>query len=108
MKRPTKEQYEARAEVAKALAHPSRLLLLDVLAEGPRCVSELTELVGDDQSTVSKHLAVLRNVGLVDVDKEGTQCRYRVCCSCLDRFFVCLESVVKSKLKWHQARCACK
>ncbi len=51
----SKVQYEARARVAKALAHPSRLIILDAIADGERCVCELTELVGADQSTVSKH-----------------------------------------------------
>ncbi len=58
------EQYEARARIAKALAHPSRLLILDALRQGELCVCELTPLVGADQSTVSKHLAVLRQAGL--------------------------------------------
>ena len=57
--------YEARAAIAKALAHPTRLLMLDALADGELCVCELTELVGADQSTVSRQLAILRQAGIV-------------------------------------------
>jgi ArsR family transcriptional regulator len=51
------------------MAHPSRLLMLDFLQEQEMCVSELTEEVEADQSTVSKHLAILKDVGLADVRK---------------------------------------
>jgi len=51
---------ECRAKVMKALAHSSRLFIVDELSRGERCVCELTEMIGADVSTVSKHLAVLR------------------------------------------------
>jgi ArsR family transcriptional regulator len=94
-----RQVYEARARVAKALAHPSRLLILDALQETEMCVGELTPLVGADQSTVSKHLAVLRNAGLVADRKQGPMCYYRVTCKCLPGFFDCLESVLKANLE---------
>lgn len=65
-----KELYKMKAQVAKALAHESRLMILDALFKSDMCVSELTELVGADQSTVSKHLSVLKNAGLVIDHKE--------------------------------------
>lgn len=65
-----KELYKMKAQVAKALAHESRLMIIDALYEREMCVSELTELVGADQSTVSKHLSVLKNAGLVIDHKE--------------------------------------
>ena len=71
MKHKSKRHYEARARIAKALSHPSRLLMLDALAEGEMCVCDLTELVGADQSTVSKHLAVLKQAGIVEDRKKG-------------------------------------
>ena len=97
------EQYEARARIAKALAHPSRLLILDALRQGELCVCELTPLVGADQSTVSKHLAVLRQAGLVDDHKKGAQAYYRLKCTCLEGFWQCLESILKENLKCQQA-----
>jgi ArsR family transcriptional regulator len=65
-----KELYKMKAQVAKALAHESRLMIVDALQERDMCVSELTELVGSDQSTVSKHLSVLKNAGIVIDHKE--------------------------------------
>ena len=97
-KRP-KEYYEIRAQIAKALAHPSRLLMLDALRSSDLCVCELTELVGADQSTVSKHLAVLKQAGLVSDRKEGAMIYYHLECPCLEGFFSCLESVVKAKVE---------
>ena len=59
----TTRKYERRAAVIKALAHPSRLYIVDRLAEHAHCVNELTALIGSDMSTVSKHLSVLKNAG---------------------------------------------
>ena len=85
--------YKTRAQVAKALAHPTRLQLLDLLQKQERCVRELTELVRVDQSTVSKHLAILKAAGLIVHRKAGNQQYYRVSCDCLGDFFRCLESL---------------
>ena len=97
------ERYEARARIARALGHPSRLLMLDALADGELCVCELTELVGADQSTVSKHLSVLKQAGIVSDRKEGTMTFYRLKVSCLQGFWQCIESVLKENLKTQQA-----
>ena len=91
--------YEVRARVAKAMAHPSRLLMLDVLSQKELCVFDLTELVGSDQSTVSKHLAVLRNAGLVELRKEGTMAFYRLKVPCLEGFWGCIETVLARNLE---------
>jgi ArsR family transcriptional regulator len=69
-----------RADTLKALAHPSRLLMLETLAEGERCVCDLRELVGLDLSTVSKHLSLLREAGLVIDERRGNRVYYRLCC----------------------------
>ena len=59
----TKLRFEARARIMKAMAHPSRLFILEELAKNERCVNELTEMIGSDTSTVSKHLSILKNSG---------------------------------------------
>ena len=99
MKRRTVQFYQARARVAKAMAHPSRLLILEALQEREHCVCELTELVEADQSTVSKHLAVLKQAGLVDDRKDGTMTFYRPRMTCLEGFWRCIESVLKENIK---------
>ena len=92
-------QMERRANILKALAHPSRLLMVDELANGERCVCELQKLVGSDISTVSKHLAVLKKAGLVESDKRGLQVFYTLLSPCVSNFFTCVESVIEAHRK---------
>ena len=99
----TRRRYEARAMILKAMAHPSRLLILDHLAAGERCVCELTELVGADKSTVSKHLSVLKSAGLVTDAKRGLQVFYTLRVPCAVNLFSCIEGVVKSNAEAHLA-----
>ncbi len=82
-----------RARVLKAMAHPSRLLILEALARGERCVCELQRLVGSDISTVSKHLALMRRAGLVLDRRQGLQVFYRLRVPCVMRFFECVDAV---------------
>ena len=91
--------YDARARIIKALAHPTRLFLVDELSRGERCVCELTEMVGADMSTVSKHLAVLRSAGIVEDEKRGSQVFYALRCPCVLNFFTCVESVLKTNAR---------
>jgi DNA-binding transcriptional ArsR family regulator len=90
----TRARYRARAAVVKAMAHPTRLLIVDELAKRERCVNELTRLVGDDVSTVSKHLSVLRNAGILEDEKRGMQVYYRLRARCILNFFSCVEGVL--------------
>ena len=60
-----RELYRMKAQVAKALAHESRLMIIEALYQKDMCVGELSELTQADQSTVSKHLSVLKNLGIV-------------------------------------------
>lgn len=85
---------EARAEVFKALGHPTRLAIVDMLAGGERCVCEINAQIDLDMSTVSRHLSVLRNVGILSSDKRGNQVFYRLECPCITSFYSCLESVI--------------
>lgn len=92
-------RYEVRARIIKALAHPSRLLIVDELARGERCVCELTAMVGADVSTVSKHLSVLKNGGIVSDERRGTQVFYSLKVPCILDFFGCVEAVVEATAK---------
>lgn len=87
--------FEARAKVIKALAHPSRLLMMEALRDGELCVCELRELVEADISTVSKHLSVLKNVGLVQEEKRGLYVYYSLRCACLAGFMECVDALVE-------------
>ena len=94
-----KAKYEARAQIMKAMSHPTRLFVVDVLSRGERCVCELTEMVGDDISTISKHLSVLRNAGIIAGAKRGTQVFYSLRIPCVLEFLACVESVLKANAK---------
>lgn len=82
-----------RVGVIKALAHPTRLEIVQILSEGSRCVSEIQELVGGDLSTVSRHLSLMREAGWVRCEKHGLHIRYEIACSCLEDFLRCVDSL---------------
>ena len=90
-------RFDARAKILKALAHPTRLYIVDVLSRGERCVRDLTKLVGDDMSTVSKHLSVLKSVGIVRDEKRGAEVFYSLRMGCVMGFFGCIEAVLKGE-----------
>lgn len=95
----TKAKFELRATIVKAMAHPTRLFIIDELSRQERCVCELTEMIGVDTSTVSKHLAILKNAGLVKDEKRGTSVYYRLQCPCILEFFRCIETVIQANVR---------
>lgn len=84
---------DEQVRVIKALAHPARLRIVEALASGERCVSDLQGLVGGDLSTVSKHLTLMRKAGWVSCEKQGQQVRYRLACDCLPTFLRCVDAI---------------
>ena len=92
-----KDVFKKQAQVLKALAHESRLLIVHRLNEGEATAGELTKLVGSDQTTVSKHLAILRAHGIVDSRREGNNAVYRLNTPCVVNFFVCAANVLKER-----------
>jgi len=96
MEQNRKALLEARASVLKAMAHPTRLFIIEELEKAERCVCELTEQIGADVSTVSKHLSVLKQAGIVIDDKRGNQVFYRLRVPCILNFFGCVESVLEA------------
>jgi ArsR family transcriptional regulator len=68
---------QALAELIKAFAHPTRLLILSELLSGPKCVTDMEDLLPARQANISQHLAVLRFAKLVDYAQDGTlRCYY--------------------------------
>jgi len=88
--------YKAKAEIIKALAHPTRLFIVDELSRGERCVCELTDLIDAEMPTVSRHLSQLKHAGIVEDDKRGAQVFYRLRVNCVLNFFKCVEAVQKN------------
>ena len=96
----THARYETRARIIKAMAHPTRLFIVDELSRhGEHCVWELTRMVGVDMSTVSRHLAILREAGIIEDEKRGLQVYYRVRVGCLLKFLDCVESLMKCNVR---------
>lgn len=90
-----REVFRSQARVMKALANESRLMIVDRLSRGECSAGELTQLIGSDQSTVSKHLAILRAYGIVEDRREGSIVVYRLLTPCVVRFFSCATEVLK-------------
>ncbi|MBE0586297.1 MAG: winged helix-turn-helix transcriptional regulator [Desulfofustis sp.] len=99
MKQRDKTLLEAKATVLKALGHPTRLWLAEQLADGEQCVCQLAESIDADVSTVSKHLAVLRNAGVVSVEKRGKQVYYRIKVPCILHYLPCIEAVIRAQVQ---------
>ena len=67
---------EVKAELFKAIGHPARIRVLEVLSEGERSVSDMQPLVGIESSHLSQQLGILRRAGLVTTRKEGASVIY--------------------------------
>ena len=92
----TQAEYKAKARIIKALAHPTRLFIVDELSHGERCVCELTDMIGVEMPTVSRHLSQLKSAGLLEDEKRGAQVFYRVRVPCVLNFFKCVEAVQRN------------
>ncbi|MDD2714933.1 MAG: metalloregulator ArsR/SmtB family transcription factor [Candidatus Wallbacteria bacterium] len=92
-------KYETRARILKALGHPTRLFIVDTLSKEQKCVCELTELVGADISTVSRHLSILKEAGILRIEKTGNQVFYEIVCPCIMEIFPCIEKTLNERLK---------
>lgn len=93
------KRYEFRARIVKALAHPVRLWIVDRLQKREVCVNDLAEETGLDQSTVSHHLSLLTEAGILASRREGRMILYRVSCGCLEGFFHCIENLLSCDLE---------
>ncbi|HEX2955429.1 MAG TPA: metalloregulator ArsR/SmtB family transcription factor [Chitinispirillaceae bacterium] len=92
-------RFEAQAQIMKALSHPTRLFIVHQLAQTEKCVCELTTMVGADTSTVSKHLSIMKNAGIIDYEKRGTNIYYTLKMKCVLNFFTCVNEVLKNKVE---------
>jgi ArsR family transcriptional regulator len=91
MTRQTQKKYNTRAKLIKALAHPTRLFIVEQLSKQKECVCNLTEMVGVDISTISKHLAILKKAGIVENRKEGLQVCYSLKTKCVKKLLNCIN-----------------
>ncbi|TZE82283.1 ArsR/SmtB family transcription factor [Calorimonas adulescens] len=94
------DKYELRAEVIKALSHPARLKIIDILSScNEKCVCEIMEELGLEQSTVSKHLSILKSVGIIDSRKDGLKVLYHLNAPCMVSFFGCIDNILSRDIE---------
>ena len=98
------DKYIQRTNVLKALSNPIRLFLLDEIAKEEKCVCELAEMLNVDMSNISKHLNVLKNAGIIFIEKRGKKVYPKLLCPCIFDLFKCIESVVIDQ----DSSCGCK
>ena len=91
--------FQKQAEVAKAIANPLRIAIIDFLKDGEQCVCDIAEHVGSERSNVSRHLSVMVNAGVLGYHKEGLKVIYRLKCPCILDFFSCIIRVLKQQAK---------
>ena len=93
-----KELIGAKAKIFKALGHPTRLMIVEKLAKGECCVCELVDMVEADYSTVSRHLSVLKEAGIIQDDKRGQKIFYCLKFPCVINFNECVENLLRAKV----------
>lgn len=93
MMSPQDPKLNQQVTLLKALGHPSRLWIVLSLMESERSVREMQQGLGQDLSTVSRHLLVLRNAGLINFDKRGKYSFYHMNCDHLDGLFEALNAL---------------
>jgi DNA-binding transcriptional ArsR family regulator len=91
--------FEKQAEIAKAIAHPLRIAIIDFLKDGEQCVCDIAEYVGSERSNVSRHLSVMVNAGVLECRKEGLKVIYKLKTPCILDFFSCTTACLKQQLK---------
>lgn len=88
-----------KTKMIKALANPTRLMIVDALADGEKNVSELVGLTGEEQSNVSKCLGVLKSNGIVQDRKDGMNVYYSLKVCCMGEFFTCMNKMLEENFK---------
>lgn len=98
----TYKEAEIRSEVIKAMAHPVRLIVIELLKDNDKSFSELLEFFDIDKSTLSKHISVLKTTGIVTSQKKGMESIFHLQVPCVTQFFGCVTAVIEDKIKQQQ------
>ncbi|HBB16796.1 MAG: transcriptional regulator [Syntrophus sp. RIFOXYC2_FULL_54_9] len=95
----TFSEAELRVKIIKAMAHPVRLMVIELLLGGERSFTEIFRLFHLDKSTISKHLLVLKESGVISSRKTGREMIYKLEVPCVADFFTCATVVIKNKMQ---------
>ncbi len=93
------DKYIEWAEILKALSHPIRLFIVELLAKGEKCVSEIDKELNIDISSVSRHLSTLKKAGIISDEKRGNQVYYSLKIPCVLNFLYCAQQVLKEQVE---------
>jgi len=91
-------RHEVQAEFLQAVGQTTRLRILETLGDGERCVCEIYQAIGEEQSNVSRHLAILRRAGILLARREGGKVLYRYRDPRVSEFLQRLDEVVAGNL----------
>ncbi len=94
-----RQLYRLKAQVLKAMAHPLRLAIMDLLADGEVCVCHIADAVEAERSNVSRHLAKMEQAGIITSQKRGLMVFYSLRVPCVMNFFGCVEKVLRSQAR---------
>ena len=83
-----------KARILKALAHPIRVSIFELLSQGEKSVGEIVESLGIKEANTSRHLAILRDAGLVAARKEGLNVYYSIKMACLLPMLSCIVDAI--------------
>ncbi len=93
------DEAEMKTGILKAMAHPVRLMIIDELSKGDKCVCELHPMFKLDQSTLSRHLSQLKKAGIITEKKEGAKAIHHLATPCILKVFGCVMNVARDDLK---------
>ena len=97
MNKNIEKEFLEKAEIFKALSHPTRLFIINAVKDKKMSVKELTELVGVDISTMSKHLDILKKQKIIKGEKVKNFVYYRLEIPCILDFMSCANKVINKK-----------
>ena len=94
--------FAKKAAIAKAMAHPVRVAVLEFVKDGEQCVCDIAEAVGTERSNLSKHLSLMTGAGVLTSRKEGLKVFYRIKTPCVLKFLDCLKDCLKEQVDEQQ------
>ena len=89
--------FEKQAAIAKAIAHPMRVAVLEFVKSGEQCVCDIAASVGSERSNLSKHLSIMVNAGVLASRKDGLKVMYRIKTPCVLKFLDCIKECLKEQ-----------
>ena len=89
--------YDRQADVLKALGHPIRVAIVNMLLDGERCVCQIFPEMDCDRTNISKHLAIMTRAGVLRSRNDGLKVYYSLRTPCVANFLSCAATTLKNK-----------